>query len=69
MAFMLLCPIETCSQKVLTLHDLIKRCATPALFEEWRKASWKKLYGGLVADKKLEEMIWVQSRGGCIEVK
>ena len=43
-AFLLLCPVETCSLKVLTLHDLIKRCGTPALFEEWRKARWKKTY-------------------------
>ena len=35
--FLLLCPVETCSLKSLTLHDLIKRCGTPALFEEWRK--------------------------------
>ena len=69
-AFLRLCPVETCSLKVLTLHYLIKRCGTPALFEEWRKARWKKnLNGGPVADKKLEEMIWVQSRGGCVKVK
>ena len=43
-AFLLLCPVETCSLKVLTLHDLIKRCGTPALFEEWRKARWEKTY-------------------------
>ena len=43
-AFLLLCPVETCSLKVLTIHDLIKRCGTPALFEEWRKARWKKTY-------------------------
>ena len=42
--YLLLCPVETCSLKVLTLHDLIKRCGTPALFEEWRKARWKKTY-------------------------
>ena len=50
-SFLLLCPVDTCSLKVLTLHDLIKRCGTPALFEEWRKARWKNLYGGMVADK------------------
>ena len=43
-AFLLLCPVETCSLKSLTLHDLIKRCGTPALFKEWRKARWKKTY-------------------------
>ena len=43
-AFLLLCPVETCSLKVLNLHDLIKRCGTPALFEEWRKARWEKTY-------------------------
>jgi len=43
-AFLLLCPVETCSLKALTLHNLIKRCSTPALFEEWRKARWKKTY-------------------------
>ena len=42
--FLLLCPVETCSLKSLTLHDLIKRCRTPALFDKWRTARWKKTY-------------------------
>ena len=32
--FLLICPVETCSLKSLTLHDLIKRCRTPALFDK-----------------------------------
>ena len=32
------------------LHDLIKRCGTPALFEKWRKARWKTTYTRLVTD-------------------
>lgn len=43
-ALLLLCPVETCSLKSLTLHDLIKRCGTPALFEKWRKTRWKTTY-------------------------
>ena len=37
-------PLVSASLKSLTLHDLIKRCGTPALFEEWRKARWEKTY-------------------------
>ena len=43
-AFLLLCPVETCSLKSLTLNDLIKRYRTPALFDRWRTARWKKTY-------------------------
>ena len=43
-AFLLICPVEICSLKSLTLRDLIKRGGTPTLFKEWRKARWKKTY-------------------------
>ena len=43
-SYLLLCPVDTCSLRSLTLHALIKRCGSPAFFEEWRKARWRTTY-------------------------
>ena len=42
--FIFVCPVETCSIRSLSLHDLIKRVGTQQTFQEWRKARWKTTY-------------------------
>ena len=42
--YLLRCPRDKCPLKTLTLHQLIKRCGSPALLEDWRKARWKSTY-------------------------
>ena len=42
--YLLRCPRDKCPVKTLTLHQLIKRCGSPALISEWRSARWKSTY-------------------------
>ena len=70
-SLLLLCPVETCSQKVkvLTLDDPSSFAALLLILGVEEEGTLEKLFGELVADQKPEEMIWVQNRGGCIKVK